>query len=67
RTSSFIGPTIYGIVATIAARYYIDQGNTAVLADQFGQRTAILSIAAFLIVGMVLLTFVNEQKAREAR
>jgi MFS transporter, UMF1 family len=64
RTSSFIGPLVYGIVATVAARYYIDQGNTAVLAEQLGQRSAILSIAAFLIVGMVLLSFVNEQKAR---
>ena len=64
RTSSFIGPTIYGVVATLAARSYANQGETAVLAEQLGQRSAILSIAAFLIIGMVLLSRVNEQKAK---
>ena len=65
RTSSFIGPTIYGVVATVAANWYQNRGETAVLAEQLGQRTAVLSIAVFIIIGMVLLLTVNEKKARE--
>lgn len=65
RTSSFIGPTIYGIVATIGANRFLNRGETADLAEQLGQRTAILSIAVFIIIGMVLLFTVNEKKARE--
>ncbi|MCA9952491.1 MAG: MFS transporter [Anaerolineales bacterium] len=66
RTSSFIGPTVYGLVAAQAAFWYQSQGQNVVLAEQSGQRAAILTIAAFLIIGMVLLSFVNEDKAREA-
>jgi UMF1 family MFS transporter len=66
RTSSFIGPTIFGIIAAEAALYYLDQGQTAALADQSGHRLAILSIALFFIVGLIILTFVDEKKARQA-
>lgn len=66
RTSSFIGPTVYGIIAAEAALWYMSQGQTEVLAEQSGQRLAILSIGAFFIVGLVLLLWVNEGKAREA-
>jgi len=64
RTSSFVGPTIYGLVAAEAALWYEAQGRAVLLAEQSGQRLAILSIAAFLLVGLVLLWFVNETKAR---
>lgn len=64
RTSSFIGPTVYGFVAAEAALWYQAQGQTAVLAEQLGQRLAILSIAAFFMVGLVLLLLVNERKAQ---
>jgi UMF1 family MFS transporter len=66
RTSSFIGPTIYGIVAYRAALWYQNQGQTAVLAEQAGQRIAIISIGIFFVVGLILLSFVNEKRAREA-
>ena len=65
RTSSFIGPAVYGWIAAEMALYYAAQGQTVVLAEQSGQRIAILSIAAFLLVGLGLLLFVNEEKARE--
>ncbi|MCA9934715.1 MAG: MFS transporter [Ardenticatenaceae bacterium] len=65
RTSSFIGPAVYGALAFRAAQWYERQGETAVLAEQLGQRIAILSIAAFLLVGLLLLVFVNEGKARQ--
>ena len=66
RTSSFIGPAVYGWLAAEAALWYEAQGQTGALAEQSGQRLAILSIAAFLLVGLVLLQFVDEAKARAA-
>ncbi|MCA9972405.1 MAG: MFS transporter [Anaerolineales bacterium] len=66
RTSSFIGPAVYGAIAFRAALYFQEQGQAAVLAEQNGQRLAILSIAAFLFIGLVLLAFVDENKARHA-
>ena len=65
RTSSFIGPTIYGWVAAEAALWYMAQGQAARLAEQSGQRVAILSIVVFLVVGLVLLLLVRESKARQ--
>ncbi|MBK7917483.1 MAG: MFS transporter [Chloroflexi bacterium] len=64
RTSSFIGPAVYGWIAAEMALYYAAQGQSVVLAEQSGQRMAILSIAVFLLVGLILLLFVNEKKAR---
>jgi len=66
RTSSFIGPAVYGWVAAEAALWYQAQGQTVALAEQSGQRLAILSIGVFLLIGLALLWFVNEAKAREA-
>ena len=65
RTSSFIGPTIYGILAFRAALWFEEQGQLTAIAEQSGQRVAIASIAVFLLVGMLLLTRVNEQRARQ--
>lgn len=67
RTSSFIGPAVYGFLAAEAAIWYMNAGRDAVTAEQLGQRIAILSIAAFLLVGMFLLRFVNEKRIKEER
>ncbi|HLV45015.1 MAG TPA: MFS transporter [Aggregatilineales bacterium] len=65
RTSSFIGPTIYGLLAAgIAHRFQAEMG--AIAAEQLGQRIAMLSVAGFLLAGLVLLFFVNEERARAA-
>lgn len=76
RTSSFIGPTIYGIVAAETTLYFEKLGaeagflwfkavpGGAPLAEQLGQRIAIIPVILFLLVGMTLLFFVNEKKAR---
>ncbi len=64
RTSSFIGPAVYGWLAAEAALWYQAQGNTTVIAEQLGQRLAVLSIAAFLVLGFILLLWVNETKAK---
>ena len=66
RTSSFVGPTVYGFLAFQVAMWYQDQGLSSTMAEQNGQRIAILSIAAFLLIGLILLQFVNEDKARQA-
>jgi UMF1 family MFS transporter len=66
RTSSFIGPAVYGWIAAEAALRYQHQGQGTVLAEQSGQRLAILSIALFLLAGLALLAFVDEGKARAA-
>jgi len=74
RTSSFIGPTIYGIVAAEAAFWFQSQGESATflwfrahdrgaaLAEQLGQRVAIIPIVAFLVVGLLMLLSVREKR-----
>ncbi|MFZ1399829.1 MAG: MFS transporter, partial [Candidatus Promineifilaceae bacterium] len=64
RSSSFIGPTIYGLIAAEAAFWYQAQGETVTTAEQMGQKLAILSIGVFLLLGLIVLSFVNEKKAR---
>jgi len=66
RTSSFIGPTIFGIIAARMAIVFQNRGLLDLAAEQAGQRVAILSIAAFLLVGGLLLLFVNERAGRKA-
>ena len=64
RTSSVIGPLVFGLLAAEATGWFQSQGD--MLAKQSGHRVAILSIAAFLVVGLILLLFVDEKKARVA-
>lgn len=66
RTSSFIGPTVYGWVAAEAALWYQARGLAERLAEQAGQRMAILTIAVFLLVGLLVLLTVSEEKGRAA-
>jgi UMF1 family MFS transporter len=66
RTSSFIGPTVFGIIAARMAVYFQKSGLADLAAEQAGQRVAVLSIAAFLLVGTLLLLWVNEQAGRRA-
>lgn len=64
RSSSFIGPFVYGTVAAFAARRALAGGMTAVAAEMLSQRVAMASIAVFLVVGMGLLLTVNEAHGR---
>jgi UMF1 family MFS transporter len=66
KSSSFIGPTTFGLVAAGLAKYFEQGGVTALQAEQDGTRASLLIIAGFLIVGLVILIFVNEKKARIA-
>lgn len=65
RTSSFIGPAVYGFLAAELAYRFIEQGQAPVVAEAEGLRYALISIIAFLGIGLALLAFVNEHKARQ--
>ena len=67
RTSSFIGPTIFGLLAAWATGWYARSGQMeALAAEQAGHRLALFSIVAFLVVGLLLLLWVNEKQGRAA-
>lgn len=65
RTSSFIGPTLYGILAAEAAVWYVNSGLNLIEAEKAGQRAALLSILVFLIIGFIGLLTVNVRKAKQ--
>jgi UMF1 family MFS transporter len=65
RTSSFIGPAVFGWLAAEATIWYLSQGQDTTLAEQSGHRLAMFSIIVFLVIGWILMAFVNEKKARE--
>ncbi len=60
RTSSFIGPTVYGFIAAEAALIYGNRGISTITAEQMGIRVAIISIAIFLVVGLIVLLSVKQ-------
>lgn len=66
RTSSFIGPTVYGLLAGGVAISLQRGGMENIMAEQIGQKVGIVSIAVFLIVGMIILGTVRERQARKA-
>jgi MFS transporter, UMF1 family len=64
RTSSFIGPALYGLIAAEAAIIFSGQGYDALTAEQMGIRVAIVSIAVFLVAGLFLLLRVKQPKQK---
>jgi UMF1 family MFS transporter len=67
RTSSFVGPTIFGIVAAEASKWYqTARQMTPLAAEQAGHRLALFTVVAFLAAGLVLLLLVNEEEGRIA-
>ncbi|RPH87410.1 MAG: MFS transporter [Deltaproteobacteria bacterium] len=67
RASSFVGPTIYGLLAGgVAIWLEKNRGMETLLAEQVGQRAGIISIGVFLVIGMLILTTVNEKRGRQA-
>lgn len=65
RTSSFIGPAVYGVLAAELAYFFLGRGLAPDVAEAQGLRFALVSIIAFMGIGLALLGFVNERKARE--
>ena len=66
KSSSFIGPATFGLLAAGLAQYFQKSGLDAVHAEQDGTRAGLVVIALFLVVGLVILLFVNEKRARQA-
>lgn len=62
RTSSFIGPAVYGFIAAEAAIIYSGRGMDALTAEQMGLRVAVISIIIFLVVGLFMLLAVRQPK-----
>jgi UMF1 family MFS transporter len=63
RTSTFIGPLVFGTLSYRMNNYYINHGVGTVLAEQMGMRWAIGSIVVFLIIGLALLLWVRDDKS----
>ncbi len=66
RTSSFIGPAVYGFIAAEAAILLGASGMDTVSAEQTGIRIAIGSIVAFLLLGLILLLKIRQPEAEES-
>jgi UMF1 family MFS transporter len=66
RTSSFIGPTIFGMVAYRITQQFLNRGYAELAAKQAGHRAALFTVVLFLVVGTALLLWVNEKKGRAA-
>jgi MFS transporter, UMF1 family len=66
RTASFIGPLLFGIAVLELTNWYRNQGQPLEMAEIAGHRTAVLLIAVFFVIGLILLSFVDEEKARAA-
>ncbi|MEN8241880.1 MAG: MFS transporter [Chloroflexota bacterium] len=76
RTSSIVGPGVMGLAAsgisawlmtTLVNAGIVTPGslNAVRVTEQIGHRFAIVSIIIFLIVGLMLLLFVSEEKGKE--
>jgi UMF1 family MFS transporter len=65
RTSSFIGPFLFGIIAHRLTEMHEATGMDPTMAIQLGHRQAVFSIVAFLAVGFVFLLLVNEKEGRK--
>lgn len=64
RTSSFIGPWVFGWIAAKATVWIQGSGQTAVAAEQMAHRYALFVPIGFLLLGGLLLLWVNERRGR---
>jgi len=63
RTSTFVGPLVFGTISFRAHNWYANHGYASLQAEQLGLLWAIGSILLFLVVGLVLLLFVKKERA----
>ena len=64
RTSSFIGPFLFGWLADFLADNLVASGMAVDLAEQTGIRQSVFLIVGFLVIGLGLLYMVNEKEGR---
>lgn len=65
RTSTFVGPLVFGTISYRAHNWYVNHGFDAITAEQNGLLWAIGSIVAFLLIGMIFLLIVKRVSAKE--
>ena len=65
RTSTFVGPLVFGTISYRMHNYYANHGLDALLSEQYGLLWAIGSILLFLVVGLLLLLLVKRVTAKE--
>jgi len=65
RTSSAVGPAVFGAIVFRVASVLERGGETVSLAEQAAHRYALFSIIAFLIAGALVLLTVDRQTGRE--
>jgi UMF1 family MFS transporter len=65
RTSSFIGPFMFGWLVDFIADNMVASGVLVEVAEQTAHRQAVFLIVGFLVVGLGLLVFVNEREGRK--
>ncbi len=65
RTSTFVGPLVFGTISFRAHNWYINHGIENALAEQYGLLWAIGSIILFLVVGMLFLLLVKRVSAKD--
>ena len=65
RTSTFIGPLVFGTLSYRMNNYFINHGVSTLLAEQLGMRWAVGSIVVFLLVGFAALLFVRGDKNKK--
>lgn len=63
RTSTFIGPLVFGTLSYRMYLYYLNHGLAELAAEKVGQYWGIGSIIAFLLIGFVILLSVREVTA----
>ncbi len=67
RTSSFIGPALFGLLVGWTTEWYENVHRMGpILAEEAGHRLALMSVVAFLTIGLLLLLLVDEEKGRQA-
>jgi len=64
RTSTFIGPLVFGAISFRANNWYLNNGFDTIVSEQYGLLWAISSIIAFLLIGMLILLTVRRVTAK---
>lgn len=65
--SAFIGPAAFGAMAHWGSNHYLRRGLEMITAEQSGMRLAIVSIIAFLVIGLGLLLFVKNRDVKHGQ
>lgn len=66
RTSTFIGPLVFGTISFRAHNWYVNHGYGAVQAEHYGLHWSVGSIIAFLALGLLILLFIKRVTYKKA-